>query len=127
MREKIKMSLRAKLIVASTFTLDFYHFRRKRMLENKFKTKLCNYLSKTYPGCIITHNDPTETQGIPDITVLYGKKWIMLEGKKTGTASHRANQDYYVEHANKMSFARFIYPENEKEVLNEIDEFFSVQ
>lgn len=94
------------------------------MLENKFKTQLIKEIKERIPGSMVFHLDPTEKQGAPDLLVLYGDKWAALEGKRTKDASHRPNQDYYVEAMNTMSFARFIYPENKKEVLNELERSF---
>lgn len=90
------------------------------MLENKFKTDLIAELEEMFPGAIITHLDPNEIQGIPDILILYNDKWAVLEGKKSADASHRPNQDYFVDLMNRMSFAAFIYPENKEEVLHEL-------
>lgn len=90
------------------------------MLENRFKTKLVNELRDMFPGCIITHLDPNEIQGIPDLLILYENKWAALEGKKNANASVRPNQHYYVDLMNGMSFAAFIYPENKDEVLDEL-------
>lgn len=92
------------------------------MLENRFKTKLVEELELLFPGCIIIHMDPNEIQGIPDLLILYGDKWAALEGKKDGRASHRPNQEYYVDKMNRMSFAAFIYPENKEEVLDELQQ-----
>lgn len=94
------------------------------MLENRFKTKLNRELKDLFPGCIIIHMDPTELQGIPDLLILYNNKWAALEGKKSANASHRPNQDYYVDLMGRMSFASFIYPENKDEVLGELYSFF---
>lgn len=94
------------------------------MLENKFKTKLINELEYLFPGCIITHLDPNEIQGIPDLLILYGDKWAALEGKKSADAPARPNQPYYVNLMNGMSFASFIYPENKDEVLNRLWSYF---
>ena len=94
------------------------------MLENKFKTELTKEIEKRFPGCIVTHLDPNEKQGIPDLLVLYKDKWATLEGKKEAGASHRPNQDYYVGKMNEMSFSRFIYPENKEEVLDELQQSF---
>ena len=88
------------------------------MLENRFKTNLNAELRELFPGCIITHLDPNEIQGIPDLLILYKDKWAVLEGKKTADASVRPNQRYYVGLMNDMSFASFIYPENKDEVLD---------
>ena len=94
------------------------------MLENRFKTKLVNELKTIFPGCIVTHLDPTEIQGIPDLLVLYEDKWAALEGKKNAKASVRPNQNYYVDRMDDMSFASFIYPENKDEVLNRLYSYF---
>lgn len=88
------------------------------MLENRFKTKLVKEIEEMLPGCIITHMDPNEIQGIPDLLILYKDKWATLEGKKNSTASVRPNQAYYVDLMDRMSFASFIYPENKDEVLD---------
>ena len=94
------------------------------MLENKFKTKLIKEIKKRFPGCLVVHLDPNEIQGIPDLLILFNDKWAALEGKKNASASHRPNQDYYVSLMDRMSFARFIFPENEQEVLNELERAF---
>lgn len=94
------------------------------MLENKFKTKLIGKLEKRFPGCMVFHLDPNETQGIPDLLVLHEDKWAALEGKKSAHASVRPNQHYYVDQMNEMSYASFIYPENEEDVLNELSQIF---
>jgi len=88
------------------------------MLENKFKQKLKKKIQALLPGSLVLHLDPTDIQGIPDMLILYGTRWAALEGKKNAGASHRPNQDYYVKRMNEMSFASFIFPENEEEVLD---------
>ena len=95
------------------------------MLENRFKTKLVAEIKNMFPGCMVLHLDPNEIQGIPDLLILYGNKWVALEGKKYANATHRPNQDYYVDLMNRMSFASFIYPENKDEVLYELEQFFN--
>lgn len=94
------------------------------MLENKFKTSLVKEIKSRFPGSMVLHLDPNEIQGIPDLLVLYGKHWAALEGKKSSSASHRPNQDYYISKMNDMSFASFICPENEQEVLHELQQAF---
>jgi hypothetical protein len=98
--------------------------RTEHMLESRFKTKLKKEIENMFPGCMVLHLDPNEIQGIPDLIVLYGDKWAVLEGKKTANASHQPNQDYYVDLMNRMSFASFIYPENKEVVLNELQKAF---
>lgn len=95
------------------------------MLENRFKTKLVNELKDMFPGCMVLHMDPNEIQGIPDILVLYKDRWAALEGKKNAYASHRPNQEYYVDLMDRMSFASFIFPENKDEVLDALYLYFT--
>lgn len=90
------------------------------MLENRFKTRLIHEIEDMLPGCMILHNDANEIQGIPDLLILYGPRWAMLEGKKSEKDPHRPNQDYYVDLLNRMSYAAFIYPENKEEILDEL-------
>ena len=86
-------------------------------LERDFQSKLIKELKMIFPGCIIMKNDPTYIQGIPDLIILYKDKWAALEVKKSATAPHRPNQEYYVDLMDEMSYATFIYPENKEEVL----------
>lgn len=94
------------------------------MTEGEYKTKLKEKLEEILPGCIILKNDANYKQGIPDLIILHGKKWAMLEAKKSSKSSHQPNQDHYIEVLNKMSYASFVYPENESEVLNAIQKTF---
>lgn len=94
--------------------------------ENKYKTGLIKRIKKRFPGSVIFHLDPTECQGAPDLLILYKDKWAALEGKKHAKASKRPNQDYYVDKFNKMSFAKVIFPENESEVLDDMERSFTV-
>lgn len=91
-----------------------------------YKAKLIVKLYELFPGCLIMHNDPADThQGIPDMTVIYNDRWAMLEAKATAKSAKQPNQEYWVEHYNQQSFASFIYPENEEEVLNALQAAFS--
>lgn len=90
------------------------------MREAEYQAKLIKKLNILFPGCIILKNDAGYIQGILDLTILYGPCWAMLEVKRSATAREQPNQRYYVEKANDQSFAAFIYPENEQEVLDEL-------
>lgn len=92
--------------------------------ENKFQADLIKELKNKYPDCIITKLDSSHIQGIPDLLVLRGRHWATLECKKNKKATHRPNQDYYVEKMDNMSFSRFIYPENKEDVLYELQQLF---
>lgn len=95
------------------------------MIESTFKSKLIKEIKRRLPGAYIFHLDPGELQGAPDLIVLYRDRWAMLEGKREAKASHRPNQDYYVELFDRMSFARIIFPENSKEVLDAMERALS--
>ena len=95
------------------------------MLERDYQKKLVKKLQATFPGCIVLKNDAQLKQGIPDLLVLYNDKWAALEVKKSANASHRPNQDSKVQTMNDMSYASFIYPENEELVFSELKEVFA--
>ena len=92
----------------------------KKQLESKFQADLIKELREMLPGALIFKNEGK--QGLPDLTILYKKHWALLECKKSKTASHQPNQDYYVELANNMSYASFVYPENKGDVLNALEQ-----
>lgn len=90
------------------------------MNERQYQAKLLKKLRELLPGCLILKNDSSYMQGVPDLIILYGDRWGMLEVKRNATAAFQANQAYYVSELNHMSFAAFIYPENEDEVLHDL-------
>lgn len=104
-------------------TVPFIFFRRAILTpEGKFKRDLKKDLKTRFPGSIVTQLDSQEIQGIPDLLILYNDRWATLECKKSAKASHRPNQDYYVEKMNNMSYSSFIYPENKEAVLNDLEQ-----
>lgn len=94
------------------------------MLESVYQAQLIKKLRLLFPGCIILKNDSSYMQGVPDLTILWGKKWAMLEVKPYEDAPIQPNQDYYVEKLNEASFAAFIYPENEADTLHALQRAF---
>ena len=92
--------------------------------EGQFQARLKKRLGDMFPGCIVMKNDPNYIQGIPDLTVLWKNKWALLECKRESEASKRPNQPYYIQKGKEMSFAAFIYPENEEEVLHDLQQAF---
>ena len=108
------------------FTFPLLLCERLLMKEGTFQNDLINEIKREFPGCIVLKNDAGYIQGIPDLLVLYRNTWAALECKKNEKASRRPNQEYYVNKMNKMSYARFVYPENKEEVLNELQRTFRV-
>ena len=96
---------------------------RSSKLESGFQDRLIAELKEMFPGCMVFKMD--QIQGIPDLLILYGKRWASLENKKSSTAKRQPNQEYYVDLMNRMSFSRFICPENKEEVLSELQKVFS--
>ena len=98
------------------------------MLESQFQAKLIKELKRRFEGCIILKNDANYIQGIPDLLILYNNKWAALEVKRDESevrkSQERGNQPYYVRRMNEMSYANYIYPENKKEVLNDLERTF---
>ena len=97
---------------------------RSSRLESGFQDRLIDDLENIFPGCMIMKLDSSYIQGIPDLLILFGDKWAVLECKKHASARRQPNQEYYVDMMNKMSFASFIYPENKEEVLYELQQAF---
>ena len=93
------------------------------MRESKFQAKLIKDIRERLPDCIVLKNDPTYLQGIPDLTVFNNDKWATLEVKKSANATHQPNQDYYVELMDRMSFSRFVYPENRDAVFSDLIDY----
>lgn len=89
--------------------------------ETKYQNQhLIPKLYQVLPGCHIQKNDPRETQGILDLLILFRDRWAMLEVKASLTAPYRPNQEHYIEHFGNMSFAAMICPENEEDVLHDL-------
>lgn len=98
----------------------------RQKLESKFQSEVVKELKAIFPGCVVQKQDATAIQGIPDLLILYNDKWAMLECKRNEKASRRPNQEYYVDKFDKMSFCRFIYPENKEEVLDALQQSLCV-
>jgi hypothetical protein len=94
------------------------------MREGAYQTKIINKLKTMFPGCVVLKNDSSYIQGIPDLTVFYNDRWAMLEVKISKDASSQPNQEHYIHELDAMSFAAFIYPENEEAVLSELQSAF---
>lgn len=94
------------------------------MREAGYRRKLVQKLYNLFPGCFIFENDPAKNQGIPDLLILFKGFWAMLELKISESAPMRPNQFYHIQYFNDMSFAALIYPENEEQVLSDLQSAF---
>jgi hypothetical protein len=94
-------------------------------LENEYKRGLKKRIETRFPGCLVLKNDEQLRQGIPDMIILFGSRYAIVEVKRSIDASWRPNQEYYLEFVSNMGgIAFFICPENEREVLDEIQRAF---
>lgn len=87
-------------------------------LERDFQPRVIKEIERRLPGCYIYKVDTRFKQGSPDLLVLYKDRWALLEVKRSATASRQPNQDYYIEQLDNMSYAAFIHPQNEEDILN---------
>lgn len=97
------------------------------MREAQYQRELIKRIKQRFPGCIVLKNDPNYIQGVPDLLILTHRRWAALEVKQSATASHRPNQDYYVELMNELAYASYISPETEEEVLDEVQRAFELR
>lgn len=95
------------------------------MTENRYQARLIRKLKDLFPGCVVMKTDSSYQQGTPDLLLLFRHCWAALEVKAESTAREQPNQRYFVEQLDDMSFAAFIYPENEAEVLSALQQAFA--
>lgn len=91
------------------------------MLERDYQHGVIRRIKDILPGCYVLKNDPSYIQGIPDWLILYQDRWAALEIKRSAKAHRQPNQEWYVEEMNDISFAAFICPENEEDVLRDLE------
>lgn len=89
-------------------------------LERDYQRKLIARIKELIPGCMVMKTNPNYIQGIPDLIILHEDFWASLEVKRSPLEPRQPNQEYYINLFHEWSYAAFIYPENEREVLNEI-------
>lgn len=99
----------------------------KHKLESKYQSELIERLEARFPGCWIQKQDTDRTQGIPDLLILHGGRWGMLEVKRKRPApsDYEPNQEWYIDKFNRMWFSSVIYPAIEEEVLNALQSALS--
>jgi hypothetical protein len=94
------------------------------MRESAYQAKVISKLRHKFPDCVVLKNDTDYRQGLPDLLVLFEDRWAALEVKAYEDAPEQPNQDYYVRMLDRMSYASFIYPENEEEVFHDLQQTF---
>ena len=87
--------------------------------EAEYQAHIIDTCKELFPGATVKKLT-APPQGIPDVWILHTNgKSAFLECKRSADEPHQPNQDYYVEkYSRETAFASFIFPENEQEVLN---------
>jgi hypothetical protein len=94
------------------------------MTEAQFQSNLIKKLKRMFPGSIVNKMDASYQQGFPDLLILWNDRWAVLEVKLHLFSDVQPNQDYFIQTLGEMSFASYICPENEKEVLSALQQAF---
>lgn len=92
--------------------------------KRRFKERLHTRMQELGVDIFIIDNKSNRRSTL-DTIVLGPQHWAALEFKRSKSASHRPNQDYYVDQWDQLGFASFVYPENEEEILNELEKLFT--
>lgn len=95
------------------------------MLERDYQPHVIKRIRRLFPDALVLKNDTSYMQGIPDLLIIIGEWWGMLEVKKSAGERVQPNQEFYVDKLNAMSFCDFIYPEVEEEVLHALQRSYA--
>jgi hypothetical protein len=95
-------------------------------LESEFVFELKHELKHRFPGCFIIKLDSNQVQGIPDLLVLWGRFWAILETKRGSRSVRQPNQEYYVGLFDEMSFSAFVHPLNYRDILDDMERAFGI-
>lgn len=94
-------------------------------LESEFQKGVIEDLKDMFHGIDIFKQEAH--QGIPDLILLIGDRWAMLECKRkmpTKASDYEPNQEWYIDYYNRKSFASMICPENKEEVYSALQQTF---
>lgn len=104
----------------------FFSLWRFEMRESAFKKRFLAKVEERLSYLDLDFITPTETsRSLPDIFVIGPLFWAALEFKRSGDANHQPNQDWYIERFNEKGYGVFVEPNNEEEVLNDLERLFS--
>lgn len=94
--------------------------------ENHIQADIIKELEQIFEPEIILKNDPNYIQGVPDLLMVKNGFCFWLEVKQNRRSPYQPNQEWYLAHLNRYSFAATIHPENKEEVYAEIRSALSV-
>ena len=94
------------------------------MLERQFKRRAIQDIKDRLPEVDLDFIE-SDNRSMPDIYILGPVIWAALEFKTSEKASRRPNQEWHIHRLNAKGYARFVYPENLEEVLDELERLFT--
>lgn len=93
--------------------------------ESEFQARLIRRIKTEIPGTTVLKNDANYIQGFPDLTILHDNRFAILENKRSSSASHRPNQDFYIRKFDSDgAFSVFMDPEHEEEIMRGLKMYF---
>lgn len=95
--------------------------------ESDFQKEVIDRIKTELPGAVVMKNDSSYIQGIPDLSVMYGDRYAMLEIKKSAEDRRhpQPNQETYISKFDDWgAFSKFIYPENYDETIAALKGYF---
>lgn len=97
------------------------------MLETDYQNKILKpAIHERFPGCFVFKQDESQCQGIPDLIVLYGNQYAIIECKRSAKAKYRPNQEFYLDMFTKWNvLAMTSYPENFEWTLEMLEGYFN--
>lgn len=98
---------------------------REAALERAFQRQVKKELEAMFEDADIFK--PNLHQGSPDLLLLIGDRWAMLECKRKAprhASDYEPNQEWYIDYYNAKSFAMMICPENKEEVYYALQQAF---
>lgn len=93
-------------------------------LERDYQAALIKRMERRFPEAYIRKHDMQ--QGWPDLLFLAPDFWALLEVKRRTPSADdfEPNQEWWIEEFDNMSFSACIYPENEEDVLNALEQAY---
>lgn len=91
-------------------------------LEKDFQSKFMNDLRKLGYKCYKQQMNATTRRGTPDCFIFKEGFWGWIEFKKSKNSPKRPGQQENIDFARENSWGAFVYPENAKEIYNELKE-----
>jgi len=90
------------------------------MRERKFEDALITKIKEKFQDVILITNDGYQSR--PDILILFKGGWAVLQIKKSKNSFPLPSQKIWMEMLSDIAcFASWVYPENEKEVLEHLE------